>query len=94
MTDQTATTQQFVEAGCGLATPVRIFLAIYQLSGGKPCKGCAYDSFSSKCAAKRELFPVIQTRIDASVYVETVRESAARLGISISEVRRRRRVQA
>lgn len=86
--------EDFIGAGCELATPFGSFFAIYQMSNGQPCNGCAYDAHGSSCKAKKTLFSTpTQAKLNpANVPTETVREQAARLGISISEVRRRKRV--
>ena len=80
----------FIDAGCELATPLPIFLAIYSLSNGNPCKGCAYD-MDGKCAARKALFKMENKRPQLQESEETVRAMAARLGISLSEARRKRR---
>ena len=82
---------EFVSAGCELSTPFNIFVAIYGISNGKPCEGCSYDLHGSSCKARKALFSTpTQAKLNQQP-AETVRETAARLGISISEVRRRRR---
>lgn len=55
-------------------------LVIHNLTDGRMCNGCCYfrEGF---CPAYRKL----------TAPVETVKEEATRLGISLSEVRRRRR---
>jgi len=83
---------EFINAGCQLASQLQIFGAIYGVTSGYPCEGCAYDSHGSKCEAKRKLFAPQRAAKEEKQKGETVRETAARLGVSISEVRRRRRV--
>lgn len=84
------TVTQFQKTDCQLLEPIHIFVGIYQATGGDPCTtGCAYFN-GGACAAYRKLnIPSVSAVQQASM--ETVRETAIRLGISISEVRRRRR---
>lgn len=53
------TPQEFLEADCQLARPrFDIFAAVYQQTGGDPCRtGCAFFE-SGKCEAFRKLFPI------------------------------------
>ena len=84
---------EYLDAGCELATPFILFVMIHQKTRGDPCTtGCAYYE-NGKCAAYRKLFMPAQTKPNTSTqqHGETVRETAQRLGISISEVRRQRR---
>lgn len=81
----------FLESSCELNTPARIFLAIYGLTNGHPCPGCAYD-MHGKCKARRELFKAPEVKAPIQEPTETVRQTAERLGMSISEVRRQRRM--
>jgi hypothetical protein len=81
---------EHVLAGCQLAEPLPIFVGIYSLSNGYPCKGCSYLEFED-CAAYHKLYPKGAPPEPATQQGETVREQAARLGVSISEVRRQRR---
>jgi len=81
---------KFLETDCQLANPVNIFMAIYQATGGHPCTtGCAYFN-GGKCPAYLKLNVPAKAEAQQRPQ-ETVRETAVRLGISISEVRRRRR---
>ena len=86
----THTIAEFLETDCQLLKPIAIFAGIHQATGGDPCTtGCAYFN-GGKCSAYRKL--TIPAKAEAHQEpMETVRETAARLGISISEVRRRRR---
>lgn len=82
----------FLASTCELATPRNIFIAIYSMSNGNPCKGCAYDEHQKGgCPAKRELFAKPSPRQLLQAAPETVRELAERLGVSLSEARRMRR---
>lgn len=83
--------QDFLNAGCELASPLTLFLGIYGLTNGKPCEGCAYDMHGSKCAARKTLFAAPPKALYVAPPTETVREEASRRGISISEVRRQRK---
>lgn len=84
--------EAFVNSTCELSQPLPIFIAVYSLSNGNPCKGCAYDDHvSGGCKAKRSLFAKPAVAQSPQEPQETVREMANRLGISLSEARRRRR---
>lgn len=85
------TIEEFIDAGCELSDPLRLFIGLYHATAGQPCNGCAYDSHGNKCQAKRALFQAPAVATPDAPRGETVREAAARLGVSISEVRRRRR---
>ena len=46
----------FLESSCELAMPRNVFAAVYGMSHGKPCIGCAYDEHSKTgCKAKQKL---------------------------------------
>lgn len=81
---------EFLKTDCQLLQPMVMFLGIHAATNGDPCTtGCAYFN-GGKCPAYRKL--TIPAKVEAQQEPqETVRETAARLGISISEVRRRRR---
>ena len=82
---------KFTEAGCALAKPIGLFLGIYAATNGNPCTtGCAYYK-GGNCPAYQSMNDAPQKKAAQQEPQETVREAAARLGISISEVRRRRR---
>lgn len=82
---------QYGDAGCELFQPFPMFVAIYDFTGGNPCNGCNYD-LGGRCKARKALFPpATKPAPTAEPPVETVRAEAARLGVSISEVRRRRK---
>lgn len=84
---------EFMTTDCKLLTPLPLFLGLHQATNGDPCTtGCAYFN-GGKCPAYRKL--TIPSKPEAQQEPqETVRETAARLGISISEVRRRRKATA
>jgi len=80
----------FLKTDCQLLKPIELFIGLHGATNGDPCTtGCAYFN-GGKCAAYRKL--TIPAKVEAQQEPqETVRETAARLGVSISEVRRRRR---
>ena len=82
--------EDFLKTDCQLLEPFPIFIGLYRVTGGDPCTtGCAYFK-GGKCPAYMKLN--IPAKVEAQQEpMETVRETAKRLGISISEVRRRRR---
>ena len=81
---------EFLDAGCELAHPLIIFIAVYGATGGDPCTtGCLYYR-GGACPAYRKLFRPILAQM-GTPETETVAQQAARLGISKSEIRRRRR---
>lgn len=84
------TLMQFAERDdCQLAKPVAMFYGLYLVTGGDPCTtGCAYFN-GGKCPAYLALTKPSVTA--TSPQGETVREAAARLGLSISEIRRKRK---
>ena len=66
-----------------------MFIWLHQATGGDPCTtGCAYFK-GGTCPAYRKLNTPAKATAGQEPQ-ETVRETAKRLGISISEVRRRR----
>ena len=81
---------QFLEReDCQLANPRDLFIAIHYATGGDPCTtGCAYFE-GGKCHAYVAL--TRKLTILTSPIGETVREAAARLGVSISEIRRQKK---
>ena len=81
---------KFTEAGCILTETINLFLSLYAVTDGDPCTtGCAYYE-GGKCPAYRSMIGAPQKKAAQQEPQETVREAAARLGVSISEVRRRR----
>jgi len=84
---------EFSAAGCPLYRDlVRIIFApLWVKTGGKPCLGCAHDSYGGKCESRKKLEAAdMQNSREDAVPGETVKQEAARLGVSIGEVRRRR----
>ena len=79
----------YKKAGCTLAPAVgdQVANGILSRTGGKMCDGCA-AYHGGKCPAYTRL--VSGRAILQKQYSETVREEAARRGISIGEVRRQR----
>lgn len=77
---------------CKMSSPYAIFLAVYTGSNGFPCNGCGYYQ-GGACPAFKFLHqgdkPENMKAPDQKPE-ETVSQMAARLGISKSEVRRRR----
>lgn len=84
---------QYVDANCELANSIYMFVAVHTFTKGDPCTtGCAYYK-GGQCKAYLALNKG-GTTVKAPVvpeYGETVKQEAARLGVSISEIRRRRR---
>ena len=84
---------QYVDAGCELANPIDLFVAVHTFTKGDPCTtGCAYYK-GGQCKAYLALNrkePTVKAPV-VPEYGETVKQEAARLGVSISEIRRRRR---
>ena len=75
-----------VERGPGFAVGV----GLHGFTDGRMCDGCPKFQHG-KCDSYKELTRgLAQKKRDMPEPTETVREEAARLGISISEVRRRR----
>ncbi len=79
----------YKKAGCTLAPAVgdETALGILASTNGDMCKGCA-AYHDGKCRAYNRL--VSGRAVLQKQYSETVREEAARRGISIGEVRRQR----
>ena len=85
---------EYLFSGCEFAnTGKQAFVFMWAATDGKVCDtGCAWFD-GGKCAAYRKLTIPAKPAAQQEPQ-ETVRETAARLGISISEVRRRRRQTA
>lgn len=88
----------YQDAGCSLMnSPNRgMLLAVHELAGGKLCDtGCA-DFNKGKCLAYRNLLGAVVSgaTINPSAPIESVRDEAARRGVSLSEVRRNRALAA
>jgi hypothetical protein len=82
------TIDEFLLTDCRLLKPLPIFIGIYTATSGDPCTtGCAYFE-GGNCPDYRKLNTPAKKQVQQPQ--ETVRETAIRLGISISEVRRRR----
>lgn len=83
---------QYRDAGCFTLTRGdrldAIGVGLHQATGGMVCNGCFMQTTS--CPALKKLSNTIVSE-PKGVYTETVRQEAARRGISISEVRRQRR---
>lgn len=75
-----------VERGPGFAVGV----GLYGFTGGRMCDGCPKFQ-GGKCPSYKELVSGRKQAARQIATAETVRQEAERLGISISEVRRRRR---
>lgn len=84
---------QYLAAGCETLTRNGkldvIGAGIHGATGGKPCNGC----YAKKgCAALEKLRAMDGTTLRSiATAPETVREEAARRGLSIGEVRRQRK---
>lgn len=85
---------QHFDSGCALVNPPELFYALHWFAKGSLCKtGCAYYE-DGKCPAYRRMSggtPNVATVPVVPIYTETVRQEAERLGVTIAEVRRRRR---
>lgn len=75
-----------VERGTGFAVGV----GLWGFTGGRMCDGCPKFQ-GGKCPSYKELTSGRKQTAQPNAPTETVRQEAERLGISISEVRRRRR---
>ncbi len=88
------TQEEYKAAGCSLfrGTVAETIMAVHEMTGGKLCTtGCA-DYNGGRCAAFQKLENGAAQKVVAAggAPVETVREMAARLNISLSEARRQR----
>lgn len=86
------TLAQYLDAGCETLTRNgkldAIGAGIHGATGGKPCNGCPANK---GCAALSKLRVLDSTTLRSVMPApETVREEAARRGLSIGEVRRQR----
>jgi hypothetical protein len=54
----------YLKSECELKSPLKVFLAIYTMSQGFPCKGCAYDQPEvdrpQGCPVKKELLKLVR----------------------------------
>lgn len=86
----------YVEVGCPTLTingrPDLIGIAIHVETQSMPCNGCLMKMFNCPAYAKLRASELHQREVRTAVQpaVETVRQEAARRGLSISEVRRQR----
>ena len=85
--------QEYMDAGCQtLAIDGKldaIGVGIHSATGGMPCTGC-FSNDRCKAYAQLRSGSKAQENKPKPAMPETVREEAARLGISIGDVRRRR----
>lgn len=86
---------QYLAAKCNFAhESPRPFLAVHGITQGRVCDtGCA-EFQGGKCAAYRALTASATPAGPSPEPTETVREEAARRGVSISQVRRERAQRA
>ena len=86
------TLEEYDAAGCPfLADRATIFCGLHKIVNGRVCDtGCGWFD-GGKCAAYRKL--TVPTKTAVQEPQETVRETAKRLGVTIAEIRRRRRTQ-
>lgn len=86
--------KSYQDAGCTMLSTAKdatAMTAVHGITGGRLCDtGCA-AYHGGKCAAYRRMVGALPAQ---PFHVETVKQEAARLGISLSEVRRRRNPQA
>ena len=84
---------QYLAAGCLTLTRNgkldAIGVGIHGVTGGMPCNGCFM--LNTNCPAFAKLRGAGGDSMPKAARTETVREEAARRGISIGEVRRQRR---
>jgi len=82
--------KSYQDAGCTMLAVQKdnaSMAAVHAITGGKLCDtGCA-AYHGGKCAAFQRMTRSLPTQ---ATYTETVKQEAARLGVSVSEVRRRR----
>jgi hypothetical protein len=84
---------EYMEAGCMQVEegPCLVFgIGLHGFTDGRMCDGCP-EFRGGKCSAYKKLTRRLAQKTLDTAPVETVSEQAARLGVSISEVRRRRR---
>lgn len=84
---------QYIDAGCLTLTRNgrldAVGVVIHAATAGMPCNGCFMQTTS--CPAFKKLSGTVGAVSQPKVvYTETVRQEAARRGISLSEVRRQR----
>lgn len=86
------TLEAYEQAGCPMQkTSSVIFAGLHEELGGKVCDtGCSMFR-GGGCKAYQVLLRPSERAVQQASKEETVREEAARCGLSINEVRRRRR---
>jgi len=86
--------KSYRDAGCTMLAVQKDAAAmtlVHEVTGGKLCDtGCAAFR-NGNCAAYRRMIGGLPAQI---VHSETVKQEAARLGVSLSEIRRRRNSSA
>lgn len=86
---------QYIAAGCLTLTRNgkldAIGAGIHGATGGMPCNGCFMLNTNCPAFAKLRGAGDSMPKVPKAAPTETVREEAARRGISIGEVRRQRR---
>ncbi len=86
---QSFTLTEYMDAGCMQMEIPKLGAALHAYTHGKMCDGCpAYHG--GKCESLRKMQRPENKSIQSPAG-ETVRQEAARRGISINEVRRQRR---
>ena len=84
---------EYMAAGCFQMERVAVGVGLHGVTDGRMCDGCPKFK-DGRCPSYKELTRgLAQKKREILVPTETVREEAARLGISISEVRRRRNLK-
>lgn len=87
------TLQQYREAGCAKFRngPRDLFaLSLFLITEGFMCNGCPAMRDRNGCQSFKALSPPVYVHLPPKAPTETVRQEAARRGISIGEVRRQR----
>lgn len=80
---------EYVESGCMQMEIPGIGAGLYRYTHGRMCDGCpAYNG--GRCESLRKMIARNARPMAQSAPTETVRQEAARTGLSINEVRRRR----
>jgi hypothetical protein len=87
------TLQQYMEAGCAQfrnGTGDLIALGLFLMTDGFMCNGCPAMRDRNGCESFKKLSRPVYVHLSPKAPAETVRQEAARRGISIGEVRRQR----
>ena len=87
---QSFTVEQYRDAGCWQFEVPAMALGLHAYTRGRMCEGCPRYEGGRCPALRRMLSPVSVIQSSG----ETVRQEAARLGIGVNEVRRRRMASA